>query len=527
LRRRMGTGTGMLLCLLALPALSAAQQEVGKDVPPGHWAYQAVQDLASKGLIKGYPPDADFLGKRTLTRYEMATILQRVVARMDDLVSHSASKEDLDKLASSQAEIRELVDSFKTEMTVIGTDMQTVKKDLASLQAQVSDLDSRVGSLSQKVDDTSLKADQAQQNVEKLQQSTQAALEKKVDVATGHLRIGGVFQIWYGTAFGSSMGGNSPTNFSAVPPGRNFGGGVGDTFRLRRGEIDFRGDIVTNVDYRAMIDVAKTGTGSSAPLQDLWVGYRLAPHWRLEVGAQKTGLTEEGTRSPADLLTVARAVMNEDLPATAGRIGNVRDTGAALRYRSGVGSLMLGIWNDNGATQNSVDTDRQKFFDYNVYYTGIRHVMLGVWGGMNVDNISPAISDTRSRLGGTLILQGGPHFFEVEYGYADDAVKANRTLADGGYALYAYALTKRWQIVGRFDEWDPAIHGGATNTNPAVSIPPTDHNLKEYTFGINYYIRGSFAKIQLNYIKDDVGKNGVGFFGRSRGILLTNFQTAF
>ncbi|HLK61054.1 MAG TPA: S-layer homology domain-containing protein, partial [Chthonomonadaceae bacterium] len=166
------------LAALALVPYPAASQEVGKDVPPGHWAYQAVQDLASKGLIKGYPPDADFLGKRTLTRYEMATILQRVVARMDDLVSHSASKEDLDKLASSQAEIRELVDSFKTEMTVIGTDMQTVKKDLASLQAQVSDLDSRVGSLSQKVDDTSLKADQAQQNVEKLQQSTQAALEK-------------------------------------------------------------------------------------------------------------------------------------------------------------------------------------------------------------------------------------------------------------------------------------------------------------------------------------------------------------
>ncbi|HZT44130.1 MAG TPA: S-layer homology domain-containing protein, partial [Chthonomonadaceae bacterium] len=121
-------------------------QEVGKDVPPGHWAYQAVQDLASKGLIKGYPPDANFLGRRTLTRYEMATILQRVVERMDDLVSKAASKEEVDKLASSQAEIRELVDSFKTELTVIGTDMDKVKSDLASLQGQVSDLNSRVGS---------------------------------------------------------------------------------------------------------------------------------------------------------------------------------------------------------------------------------------------------------------------------------------------------------------------------------------------------------------------------------------------
>ncbi|HZT42150.1 MAG TPA: S-layer homology domain-containing protein, partial [Chthonomonadaceae bacterium] len=79
MRRRSWTRCGVILCLLAMPAFTTAQQEVGKDVPPGHWAYQAVQDLASKGLIKGYPPDANFLGRRTLTRYEMATILQRVV----------------------------------------------------------------------------------------------------------------------------------------------------------------------------------------------------------------------------------------------------------------------------------------------------------------------------------------------------------------------------------------------------------------------------------------------------------------
>ena len=158
MQRRYRIAFCVFLSLIAIPA---SAQEVGKDVPPGHWAYQAVQDLASKGLIKGYPPDANFLGRRTLTRYEMATILQRVVERMDELVTKAASKEDVDKLTSSQAEIRELVDSFKTELTVIGTDMEQVKKDLASLQGQVSDLSGRVGALSQKVDDTSIKADQA------------------------------------------------------------------------------------------------------------------------------------------------------------------------------------------------------------------------------------------------------------------------------------------------------------------------------------------------------------------------------
>src|SRR5437868_1028661 len=73
------------LSLLAGRAPSIAQ--VALDIPKDHWAYAAVNDLAAMGLIKGYPPDGKFLGDRTLTRYEMATIVQRVLQRVDDLSS--------------------------------------------------------------------------------------------------------------------------------------------------------------------------------------------------------------------------------------------------------------------------------------------------------------------------------------------------------------------------------------------------------------------------------------------------------
>ena len=62
---RMFRSTLALLLLMGLP-LAAGAQEVGKDVKPDHWAYEAVQDLARKGLIKGYPPDGNFLGQRTV-----------------------------------------------------------------------------------------------------------------------------------------------------------------------------------------------------------------------------------------------------------------------------------------------------------------------------------------------------------------------------------------------------------------------------------------------------------------------------
>jgi hypothetical protein len=51
-----------------------------KDVPMTHWAYQAVENLRLKGILRGYP-DADYRGKRTITRYEMAAALERIMAQ--------------------------------------------------------------------------------------------------------------------------------------------------------------------------------------------------------------------------------------------------------------------------------------------------------------------------------------------------------------------------------------------------------------------------------------------------------------
>jgi hypothetical protein len=50
-----------------------------RDVPQDHWAYQAVENLRQKGILRGYP-DTNYRGKRTITRYELAAALQRVLA---------------------------------------------------------------------------------------------------------------------------------------------------------------------------------------------------------------------------------------------------------------------------------------------------------------------------------------------------------------------------------------------------------------------------------------------------------------
>lgn len=60
------------------------QNTVFPDVPENHWAFEAVDDLAKRGLIIGYE-DGMFKGDRVLTRYEFAEVLHRAIQRAKEL----------------------------------------------------------------------------------------------------------------------------------------------------------------------------------------------------------------------------------------------------------------------------------------------------------------------------------------------------------------------------------------------------------------------------------------------------------
>ena len=50
------------------------------DVPAGHWAYDSISKLAAAGVIEGYGDDT-FRGDRLMTRYEMAQIVAKAMAK--------------------------------------------------------------------------------------------------------------------------------------------------------------------------------------------------------------------------------------------------------------------------------------------------------------------------------------------------------------------------------------------------------------------------------------------------------------
>ena len=70
------------------------------DVPADHWAYDAVAQLAKDGVVEGYG-DGTYRGDQQITRYEMAQMVARAMAKTD--VS-AADKAMIDKLAAEFAD---------------------------------------------------------------------------------------------------------------------------------------------------------------------------------------------------------------------------------------------------------------------------------------------------------------------------------------------------------------------------------------------------------------------------------------
>ena len=67
------------ILLIALTLMFSFNLKAGAfdDVPVDHWAYDAVEYLAAKGYVIGYP-DEEFKGDQQMTRYEWAVMLARL-----------------------------------------------------------------------------------------------------------------------------------------------------------------------------------------------------------------------------------------------------------------------------------------------------------------------------------------------------------------------------------------------------------------------------------------------------------------
>jgi len=161
----------LVIAILLLALTVSAFAGSFADVPANHWAYEAVNKLVAAGLITGYP-DGTFKGQNTLTRYEVATILARLLenlaearAELMDQVTfmlHDAVLSVESGLSEAQAEDVQAILQAVIDKNTGGTgagltaeqaeDIYAVIAELArEFDAELLELGIRVGRLERKV----------------------------------------------------------------------------------------------------------------------------------------------------------------------------------------------------------------------------------------------------------------------------------------------------------------------------------------------------------------------------------------
>ncbi len=112
-----------VIALVAFAAHAFAAANPFMDVPMNHWAYDAIGQLAARGVLSGYP-DGTYKGNQPMTRYEFASAVARALAVVD---MTKASKQDVEML-------KKLVVEFKDELDALGVKVDKLDSRVAVLE---------------------------------------------------------------------------------------------------------------------------------------------------------------------------------------------------------------------------------------------------------------------------------------------------------------------------------------------------------------------------------------------------------
>ena len=106
--------------VMSIAGTSFAASNPFVDVPAKHWSYDSVTKLAQAGIVDGYA-DGKFQGDKVMTRYEMAQVVAKAMAKSD--------KAD----ASQKAVIEKLAKEYATELEGLNVRMTNVEKRVSAL----------------------------------------------------------------------------------------------------------------------------------------------------------------------------------------------------------------------------------------------------------------------------------------------------------------------------------------------------------------------------------------------------------
>lgn len=213
---------------------------------------------------------------------------------------------------------------------------------------------------------------------------------------------------------------------------------------------------------------------------DMYIMNTSIPHHKIIIGHSRDQIGVEGGASSYTLPFAARSQI-------ARNFGNVRALGVRV-----VGNYSLA---DYQLAVNSSDRYFHEFFPGAEFTGWVNFKPLGktdgrygnliVGGGLNAGR-----RHENYTVGGAYVGYNYKKFAaNAEYAIADGYNGRNFSTnkATGFYSTVSYRLTKRLHVLARFDQFDP---------NRDIS----NDLRREYTAGLNYFIKGQAMRIILNYV---------------------------
>lgn len=214
---------------------------------------------------------------------------------------------------------------------------------------------------------------------------------------------------------------------------------------------------------------------------NMYIASTAIPHHTIIVGNTRTATGHEGAKSSAVIPFIARSQISRNF-------GNIRKLGVRVK-----GSYDL-IEYDLGGY--SSDTYFRQFFPGAEFAGWVTLKPLGKTGGKYGDlkigsGITSGQNDIDYFVAGAYASYEYKRFYaNFEWGKANGyngARKLTSDKAEGFYTTLGYKITPKIQLVTRYDQFKPNL-----------SIP--EDIRREYSAGVNYFIKGQAIKMMLNYV---------------------------
>lgn len=419
--------------LQSLPTSSQAIVDTSKAFSNQHWAYKTLENISRKyGLMYGKPGET-FDGTKPLTRNQAAVMLVNLTGKIEQ-----------DRTEISEAE--------KVQLEIL---RQELSQEITALTGRVATLETSV--------------DKLQGSVTKLQKSDSSTW--KGDFGK-NFKINSGIQVRYN--------GNITKGADYASQSSNF--------NIPLSDITVSSNITDHIKFSTSIFPMRMGgptPSSRGLLGDAYLSTDIIPNHNIYLGQTRVPIGSEGSQSPYTLETIDRAQISRNF-------ADFRDTGIKVAGNYPFIEYFAGVF--NGSKDNTKDINNET--DYATWVQikpFFKHPALGelvLGGGYDYGKNAFAYHNTTGFMAGYKYKK---YAIKSEWsrmnGYLATSTSRGKS-AEGFYVHNSYFLTKKLQLIGRFDQFDP-------NNNVAKNL------IREYTIGANYYFLNQNLKLVLDLVHVD------------------------